>query len=393
MIICTVMIALSVPMRGNAGSQLVFGMSTALTGPASFLGLNMKAGMEAAIHEKVQKSGLERKNPVLICLDDGYEPARTAPNMRRLIHDHQVLAVVGNVGTPTAVAAIPIANTSRIAFFGAFTGAGILRKTPPDRYVINYRASYAEEVSAMIEALISYAGLKPTEIAFFTQRDAYGDAGFTGGIAALKKHGLKDENLIIHSRYERNTLAVENGLADIILSDPLPEAIIMVGAYAPCAAFIRLAKQSGLKALFLNVSFVGAEPLARELGKKGNGVIITQVVPHFDADLPIVRQYRNALAAYGDGQKKSFSSLEGYIAARILFKALDTIQGPISREAVVDALEGLGKFNIGMGEQLHLSPQEHQACHRIWPTVLLNGHAVPFSWRQLKKQAKRRPHG
>ncbi len=400
-IIYTVLLALSAPLHGGADNTpstpkqkevLVFGMSTALTGPASFLGLNMKAGIEAAIHEKVQKGGIGGQKPILICLDDGYEPARTAPNMRRLIHENQVLAVIGNVGTPTAVAAIPIANTSKVAFFGAFTGAGILRKTPPDRYVINYRASYAEEISAMIEALVAFAGLKPAEIAFFTQRDAYGDAGFAGGISALKKRGLKDENLIVHSRYERNTLAVENGLADIILSDPPPKAIIMVGAYAPCAAFIRLAKQSGLKALFLNVSFVGVEPLAQALEKEGDGVIITQVVPHFDADLPIVEQYRNALSAYQGELQKSFSSLEGYIAAQILFKALDTIQGAISREAVVDALEGLGDFTIDMGEQLHLSPQAHQACHRVWPTVLFNGRVVPFAWQQLEKMAPRRPH-
>jgi branched-chain amino acid transport system substrate-binding protein len=400
--VCVVLLFLLAPLPSGAREPqlpqqqqelLVFGMSTALTGPASFLGLNMRVGVEAAFDEKARSGGIKGKRPTLVCLDDGYEPARTAPNMRHLIHDQNVLAIIGNVGTPTAVAAIPIANAGQTAFFGAFTGAGILRKTPPDRYVINYRASYAEEVSAMIEALIGVVGLRPFEIAFFTQRDTYGDAGFAGGIAALKKHGLLDENQIVHSRYERNTLAVENGLADIILADPPPKAVIMVGAYAPCAAFIRLARQSGLKALFLNVSFVGSAPLAKALGKDGDGVIITQVVPHFDAELPIVQQYRSALVAYADDQEKSFSSLEGYIAARILLKALETITGPISRDGIVTALEGLGEFSIGMGEHLHLGPQDHQACHRIWPTVLSNGKAVPYSWSQLAKNAAGGPNG
>ena len=398
-VICALMLAFGAPSVTGAPKKipqqepLVLGMSTALTGPASFLGLNMKAGVEAAIHERLQKGGIRGRRLALICLDDGYEPAMTAPNMRQLIHEHDVLAVIGNVGTPTAVAAIPIANTSKVAFFGAFTGAGILRKSPPDRYVINYRASYAEEISAMIEALIAYADIKPEEIAFFTQRDAYGDAGFAGGMAALKKRGLKDENRIVHSRYERNTLAVENGLADIVLADPGPKAVIMVGAYAPCAAFIRLAKQSGLEALFLNVSFVGAEPLAQALGADGDGVIITQVVPHFNADLPIVARYRKAMDARHGDLMKSFISLEGYVAAQILFKALDTIEGPITREAVVVALEGLGDFSIGMHQQLHLSRRDHQASHLVWPSVLSNGRAVPFSWQQLRKLALRRPNG
>ena len=129
--------------------------------------------------------------------------------MRRLIEEQRVLAVVGNVGTPTAIAAVPIALEARTLFFGAFTGAGVLRKEPPDRYVINYRASYAEETAAMVRALVAIAHITPEEIAFFTQRDGYGDAGFAGGIAALTQHGLKDPATVAHGRYERNTLDVE----------------------------------------------------------------------------------------------------------------------------------------------------------------------------------------
>lgn len=358
-------------------------MSTALTGPAAILGINMRAGVLSAIHEANGAGGFQGRRFTLISLDDGYEPARTAPNMRRLIEEDNVLAVIGNVGTPTAVAAIPIANAGKTPFFGAFTGAGMLRKTPPDRYVINYRASYAEETSAMVNALIEFGGLHPHEIAFFTQRDAYGDAGYTGGMAALREHGLQDETRIIHSRYERNTLAVENALADIIIANPQPRAVIMVGAYAPCGVFITLAKQSGLEALFLNVSFVGGKPLAEHLGEFGDGVIITQVVPHFNSDLPLVAEYRQALHAWDPSTKPTFGSLEGYIASRIFLKALDNVTGPLDRETVIRHLDQLGEFDIGLGQPLHLSPDDHQACHVVWPTVIKNGKVVPFEWREL----------
>ncbi len=370
--------------------QIRLGMSTALTGPTAFLGQQVKTGVSIAIEEINRSGGIHKKRLELICLDDGYEPELTAPNMRRLIHDEKVLTIIGNVGTPTAVAAVPIANAGHTTFFGAYTGAGILRKTPPDKFVINYRASYAEEVTAMIDALVTYAGLQPDEIAFFTQRDAYGDAGFSGGVAALKKHGLVDENFIIHGRYERNTLAVENGLADIMLANPAPLAIIMVGTYAPCAEFIRLARQYDLKALFLNVSFVGTSALADTLREDGDGVIITQVVPHFSADLPIIHQYRNALETYRPNAPCSFSSLEGYIAARILIESLQTIKGELSRNTVVDALLDMGEFDIGLGVQLKLDRENHQACHRVWPTIIRNRKAVPFDWSDLSKMAPKR---
>ena len=375
----------SQPVHGEEKGPVRLGMSTALTGPTSFIGIHMKNGVEAALAEATRNGGVKGKPLKLIARDDGYEPSRTAPNMHDLIQNENVEAVIGNVGTPTAVSAIPIAVNSNTLFFGAYTGAGILRKKPPERYVINYRASYTEEVTEMVDALIQHAGLSFDEIAFFTQRDAYGDAGFAGGIAALKAYGLKYEYAVPHGRYERNTLAVENGLADILFASPTAKAVIIVGTYAPAAAFIKLSEENGFHPYFLNVSFVGAEPLAAALGKKGDGVIITQVVPYFGCDVPVVKAYAKAMAEYNPLLEKSFSSLEGYIAARILILGLSCINGPIDRESIVEGLESLNDFDIGLGVSLKLSKNEHQACHKIWPTVIKNGVVAPFEWMELRK--------
>jgi ABC-type branched-subunit amino acid transport system substrate-binding protein len=360
------------------------GMSTALSGPAARLGQNMRAGVLAALGEANGSGGIGGRPLCLIALDDGYEPERAVPNMYTLIDREQVLAVIGNVGTPTAVTAAPIANRRRTPFYGAFTGAGLLRKSPPERYIVNYRASYAEETAAMVDALIEHGGLKPREIGFFTQRDAYGDAGFVGALAALRRHGLNDERLIVHGRYERNTQAVENGLADILLADPEPKAVIMVGAYAPCAAFVKLAREHGLRSLLLNVSFVGGEPFAEELGRKGDGVIVTQVVPHYHSDLPAARDFIRALAAWNPEIEPSFGAFEGYIATRIFLLALGKVPGELTREAVIDGLEGLGRFDIGLGAPLVVSKEEHQASHRVWPTIIRDGKLVPYRWENLK---------
>lgn len=368
------------------GDEFVFGMSTALTGPAAELGLNVKAGVDAAFQEANALGGIHGKTLRLIALDDGYEPTRTGPNMHQLIEQHQVLAIIGNVGTPTAVVAVPIANRSQTLLFGAFTGAGVLRKTPPDRYVINIRASYAEETAAMVDGLINDMGLRPEDIAFFTQRDAYGDAGYAGGIEALRRHGLLNESEIAHGRYERNTDVVENGLADILMCYPPPRAVIMVGAYKPCAVFIDLARQSGLDSIFLNVSFVGAEPLRRALNDAGEGVVITQVVPHYNSNLPIAQDYLKALRESDRNAIPSFGSLEGYIDAQVLMHALRTIDGTVDRESLVNALEALGSFDIGLKERLELSASSHQACHTVWPTIIRQNRIVPLTWSSLSNR-------
>jgi ABC-type branched-subunit amino acid transport system substrate-binding protein len=254
---------------------------------------------------------------------------------------------------------VPIANSKHIPFFGAFTGAGLLRKTPPDRYVINFRASYAQETAEMVRG-ITELGIHPEEIAFFTQNDAYGDAGYNGGIAALNKLGYADAERLPHARYPRNTVDVEGAVARLLDPTLRPRAIIMIGAYKPCAKFIRLAKRNGMHALFVNVSFVIGDSLLRELGDDADGVVVTQVVPPVDAEVAAVREYRDAVPVAARG----FVSLEGLRRA-----------GPgATPDAFIDALEGAGPMDLGLGEPLELSKTRHQLSNRVWPMIVERGH-------------------
>lgn len=366
-------------LRVQGDEFIKIGMSTALTGPAQALGQGMKLGIDAYFTKVNSLGGINGKKLKLIALDDGYEPSRTAPNMRKLIDEEKVLAVIGNVGTPTAVVSVPIANEKKTVLFGAFTGAGILRKSPPDRYVINYRASYAEETAAMIDGLLE-VGVKPSEIAFFTQNDAYGDAGYQGAIKALKASGYSEAEKLAHGRYTRNTLNVENGFGVILDAATEPKAIIMVGAYAPCAEFIKLAKEVLTDTIFLNVSFVGSTALAKALADKGDGVIVTQVVPHFESQLPLITQYSNEVKKFDPEATLGFVSLEGYIAANIIVSGLKQATQPLTKENVVDGIESIQDLDIGIGVKISFNKNEHQASHKVWPTMIKGGKFITFDW-------------
>ena len=358
------------------------GMSAALTGPASALGNGVKTGIESYFASVNAAGGVNGHNVELVALDDGYEPDRAAPNMNTLIDEKGVVAVMGNVGTPTAIVTVPIANEKKTLLFGAYTGAGVLRKSPPDRYVINYRASYAEETAAMVDGLLG-AGIKPEEIAFFTQNDGYGDAGYNGAVAALKARGFNDTDSLAHGRYARNTTNVEGALGTILDADTEPKAIIMVGAYAPCAEFIRQAKLDLDDVIYVNVSFVGSLPLLKALEGDAEGVIVTQVVPHYASDLPGVAQYRKDLAAHGEGAEPDFVSLEGYLAAKIFVEGLKN-SAAIDRESVIDGIEGLSDLDVGIGVPVSFAKDKHQASHEVWPTIIRNGKYESLEWSQLK---------
>lgn len=362
--------------------RLVFGMATVLSGPSASLGQEMLRGVQARFDEVNAAGGVHGRRLELVAVDDGYEPGRTAPLMRELITERHVFGVVGNVGTPTAVVAVPIANELGVPFFGAFTGAGLLRKSPPDRWVINYRASYGEETAEMVEGLVKEVGIPPDRIAFFTQNDAYGDAGYRGGLAALRKLGFEATSRLVHGRYPRNTTHVEDGLSRILEAREPPRAVIMVGAYKACARFIQLARREGLDALFVNVSFVGPEALARELGPRhDDGVIVTQVVPPLDADLPALEGYRAAMK----DSTHSFGSLEGYVAARALVEGVQRAGRDLDRAGFVSAIEAIRDLDLGLGVRHSLSPSEHQFSHTVWPTIIRGGQYRALDWRTLRR--------
>ena len=234
----------------------------------------------------------------------------------------------------------------------------------------------------MINGLLK-KGIKPEEIAFFTQNDGYGDAGFNGAVKALKENGFTDISKLAHGRYTRNTNNVEEGLSVILDSNVEPKAIIMVGSYAPCAEFIKLAKAEFPDAYFMNVSFVGSIPLMEKLGDMGNGVIVTQVVPHYQDNSPGVEEYRNALAKYAPDVQPGFISLEGFLATKILVEGMKQAGNDLNTETLIDSLNQLNGYDLGIGIKVNYSETEHQASHKIWPTRLENGTYKAFNWDDL----------
>ena len=159
------------PVRGVTDSEIRFGISAPFSGPAKDLGHQMRVGIETAFRMANETGGVNGRQLKLVTADDGYEPTRTGDTMKQLYDQDQVFGFIGNVGTPTAVIAAPFALDRRVLFYGAFTGASVLRNDPPDRYVFNYRASYAEETEAVVRYLIRVRRLKPEQIAVFAQQD------------------------------------------------------------------------------------------------------------------------------------------------------------------------------------------------------------------------------
>ena len=346
--------------QAESENAILIGQSAALTGPAQALGTDMKAGIEAYFRYVNSRGGVNGRKLVLKSLDDGYEPDRAKANTQQLIEKEKVLALLGYVGTPTANASLPVFTQAKVPFIGAFTGAQSLRE-PFNRYIFNVRASYFDETEAIVEHL-SREGIK--KIAVFYQDDAYGLAGLAGVERAMKKIGLP---IVAKATVERNTVAVKKAVDTFSKSDI--QATVMISAYKSCAAFIREMKKAGSGSQYWNVSFVGSKALATELGDEGRGVQISQVVPFpWSAGTAVVNEYQKIISP----DRKdiyNFSSLEGFIAAKVLVEGLKRAGKHITRESLIDGLEKMGKTDLG-GFNVTYSPTNHNGSQYVDLTII-----------------------
>ena len=347
---------------GVNADTILFGQAAALEGPSSALGQGMRQGILAAFAEINANGGVHGRKLRLVSRDDGYDPDRSVAQTMKLIDEDKVFALIGAVGTPTAMATVPISAKRNVPFIGPFSGAEFLR-APDLHNVVNIRASYGAEAEAWIKYLTE--DLQYRNIAIFYQDDSFGRDGLAGVKRALEK---RDMELIAEGTFERNTKAV--GAALRTLKRAEPEAVVMVGTYGPCAEFIRLARKSGFKPTFVNISFVGANALAKELGAEGSGVIVSQVVPFpWDASLRVVADYQAAEKAIDPALTPDFVSLEGYLSGRLAAAALEMAGPNPTRAGMLQLINDTGRFDIG-GNVMTFGANMRDTPARVFLTVI-----------------------
>ena len=346
--------ALTLPALAQ-GNRIVLGQSAAFSGPAAQLGIQMNLGAKIYFNALNAGGGVNGSTVELRTLDDGYEPDRCKANTEKFIKD-DVFGLFGYVGTPTCLAALPLVVDAKVPFFGPFTGAEALRD-PFHKSVFHLRASYYDETALIVKQL-TLLGLK--KIAVFYQNDAYGKAGLEGVTRALKAQDLAPVAL---GTVERNTVNVAKAVTDITAN--MPDAVVQISAYKSCAAFIRQARKAGYGGTFFNVSFVGTQALADELGKEGRGIMVSQVMPFpFSTTTAISRDYLEAVKKAGGDARPNYSSMEGYLAAKVLTEGLKRAGRNPSREALIGGLESIQNGNFG-GFTVEFGPKDHVASHFV----------------------------
>lgn len=347
--------------KAQTSSKIILGQSAPFSGPVAQLGIQFHQGAKVWFDQLNAQGGVGGKSIELRKMDDGYEPERCVANTRKMIEE-DVFALFGYIGTPTSLAALPLTTKAQIPFIAPFTGAMALRE-PFNRYVFHLRASYNDETALIVKQLTNL-GLK--KIAVFYQNDAYGKAGLDGVNLALAELGLKP---VAQATVERNSVDVNAAVKTLVAA--APDAVVQVSAYKASAAFIRAARKAGYGGTFYNVSFVGTQALADELGKEAAGVVVSQVVPSpYSAARPITREFVEAVKKAGGDAQINYSSMEGYLAAKLVTEGLKrTGAKGMSREGLIHGIESIGTQSFG-GFAMQFSANDHVASSFVELSML-----------------------
>ncbi|HEX7839333.1 MAG TPA: ABC transporter substrate-binding protein, partial [Kofleriaceae bacterium] len=333
----------------------------------------MKLGIEAAFQRMNDRGGVHGRQLRLVTADDGYEPARTASAMKELYEHHGAFGIIGNFGTPTAAVAVPFALDHKMLFFGAYSGASLLRRDPPDRYVFNFRASYAEEASAIASYLIRVRRIRPEHIAVLAQDDAFGDTVY----ASLSKtmRALRPEApALLRVGYQRNTVDVEDAVAQLRVRGVSVDAVVLLALSRPAAKFIEQLSGTNRRVQFITGSWIDSAGLAEELKMLGpryaSGIVVTQVVPSPESSATAVLDFKAAMARYSPEERTDSTALEAYLMANVLIEALQRAGHELDTERLVATLEAIREFDLGIGAPIAFSSTEHQGSHKVWGTRL-----------------------
>lgn len=348
--------------NGISGKTIAIGCSAALSGPLAGFGQDIKQGAEAALAQINSRGGIHGRTLQLNMMDDGYVPQRTADNVKQMIDQGGVFALLSCMGTPNNTAILPLIEEAGIPYVAPFTGATSLRKG--SRNVFHVRASYTEEVRRLVQRL---AGMGLKDIGVIYLDNGYGREMLEDAKRALTESAIQPSVQVALTTDGKNLPEV---LAKV--TEAHPSAVLLATAGAASVELVRGLKKVAPGLLMAGVSVTLSNDGLKQLSDAGSGIAITMVMPDPNrAKHQVVRDYQAAMRAKGATDFTQIS-LEAYVNARVLAEGLERAGADPSRAKLRTALASIRNWDMG-GFVVDYSGQAPYVGSRFVDLGVLNG--------------------
>lgn len=337
-----------------AAEPIVIGQVAPFTGPQAVTGRAIHAGAKLYFEAINAKGGVRGRPIKLVTRDDAQKAEESVRLTRELIAAESPVALMGTVGTTNleAIAKDGVLAQKGVAMIGAISGASTVAQAP-GMYVV--KASYHDEVARLFSQLAT-VGVQRVGVVY--QDDGLGRDVLAGAEAAAKAYGMQ---LVVRAGYPRNTVAVEQAVAEIAKAKV---QVVFLGATT--AAGIEFVKQyaaaGGGGSMLYGLSIIDTDALLKALGpERARGYAFSVVLPRQE-DRAVVREYLQLRQASKDPDL-SARSMEGFVAAKALVKVMEGAK-TLNAAGVGAALASAKAVDVG-GYVLDFSTRGHTASRFV----------------------------
>jgi len=352
--------------------DLLIGQVSSQTSPVTAINAKgLYAGFNVYLEHINSQGGVNGRKVRLVNKDDGVQTPKMLELTREFAADKNVVALAAyqNSGGMAALAKEDLVAQLGFAMIAPFQGDKAIVGAP-NWYP--FRSGYPDEVAAMVK-----------EAAFQQKKRVaivYQSATFGPTIAKLAKElAVKQNvNIVLEVMIE----SVQNDKIDdsvkeagVAIAKANPDAILLLMGGRAAPLTVKTIKESPAQdAQIYAMSILPAEQAFKAAGDKSRGIVITQAVPFpFSATIPVVAQYQKLMKQYAPNEPLSFTSLEGFIAAKITVEAIKRAGPNPTRDKVLKALNNMGQLDLG-GIYVDYSPKGRDGWGGVDLTIIgING--------------------
>jgi ABC-type branched-subunit amino acid transport system substrate-binding protein len=345
--------------EGVTDNTILIGQTVGLTGTVAAPVKEMNEGANAYFNQVNKQGGVYGRKIEMRLLDDKFDPALTLANAETLIKKERVFALFQGRGTPHTKGILPLLEANNVPLVAPSTGATIFHQ-PAHKMLFNIRAKYQDEV---VRAVEHFTTIGIQAIGILHVDDAFGQDGLEGFKKAMEARKLQPAAIIKFGRVNPDNAAAA---AEVVKANP--SALIIVSSAKNTVDVIKAIRAAGSHTQIMTLSNNSSNAFVKELGKAGNGVIVSQITPAPHLVTTTLGQEFNS-AAKASGATISYAAMEGYVNAKVLVEGLRRAGPKLTREGFVRALESMQRVDFG-GLMVTYGPGDHTGSEFVELTMI-----------------------
>lgn len=360
---------------GVTDDTILLGATMPLTGTAAVAGDGLQAGVRIAAEEINADGGINGRMIELTILDDGFTPDRVVTNVRRLVSQEGVYALVAPAGSQGLPGAWPFIEENGTPVWGPVSPSdpnlqqvyllGATRTTQ-DQVAIDYFAAQGVERLAVIQ-----------------QDNDLGVSAQAALDVQLPKH--PEMELVAQETTQTGATDVSSAVNNVVAADP--DALLIASDNTQVALILQQLRGQGITIpVFADQggAGTGGPSAVGPAGDAAEGFIGGVQADVVSTDNPDVEHWRGLAQQYDGEEGESGFSLQTYSYLKAFAELLERMGDDLSYENFHAVAEGLVDDPISVGSVPDIEcgplPDGHTCVRQAGLAVYTNG-----AWETLQE--------